>query len=94
MPRVTGDELRQRDTGRDLNAELLDAIDDLEAGRLGRVTIVRGDQVIESQKSPKSLMRMLSEDGNPRADNLFALVSQLKAHEGVSLRVRASAGSA
>jgi len=39
----------------------------------------------QMQKRPKSPMRMLSEDGNPRADNLFALASRLKAHEGVSL---------
>ena len=39
------------------------------------------------QKSPKSLMRMLSEEGNPRADNLFALVAHLKSNEGVTLRV-------
>lgn len=39
-------------------------------------------------KSPKSLMRMLGEEGNPRADNLFALVAHLKAREGLSVRVR------
>ncbi|WMS45322.1 transcriptional regulator (plasmid) [Acuticoccus sp. MNP-M23] len=38
-------------------------------------------------KSPKSLMRMLSEEGNPRANNLFALVAHLKSAEGVSLSV-------
>lgn len=32
-------------------------------------------------------MRMLSEEGNPRADNLFALVAHLKTAEGVSLLV-------
>ncbi len=36
----------------------------------------------ELHKSPKSLMRMLSDEGNPRADNLFAVVAHLKAHEG------------
>jgi len=36
-------------------------------------------------KSPKSLMRMLSAEGNPRADNLFAVVAHLKNREGVSL---------
>jgi DNA-binding phage protein len=44
----------------------------------------------ELRKSAKSLMRMLSEEGNPRADNLFALVSHLKAHEGLSVSVHAS----
>ena len=39
-------------------------------------------------KNPKSLMRMLSEQGNPRADNLFAVVAHLKQREGVSLDLR------
>lgn len=38
-------------------------------------------------------MRMLSEQGNPRADNLFAVVALLKAHEGVSFSVQRSAHS-
>jgi DNA-binding phage protein len=33
-------------------------------------------------KSPKSLMRMLSTKGNPRADNLFAVVGHLRKQEG------------
>ena len=37
------------------------------------------------QKDPKSLMRMLSPKGNPRADNLFAMIACLKHREGVSL---------
>ena len=37
---------------------------------------------------PKSLMRMLSAKGNPRADNLLAMVSKLKQREGVHLSVR------
>jgi len=41
----------------------------------------------ELHKSPKSLMRMLSEQGNPRADNLFAVVAHLKKSEGVSVNV-------
>jgi len=80
--------------------EALDAFlnNDLETGKLllrDYVNATVGFDALSAQlhKSPKSLMRMLSEDGNPRADNLFALVSQLKAHEGVSLGVRASAES-
>ncbi len=42
-----------------------------------------------TDKTPKSLMRMLSESGNPRADNLFAIISNLQESEGVRLRVRA-----
>jgi DNA-binding phage protein len=38
---------------------------------------------------PKSLMRMLSPSGNPRADNLFAVTRHLQRHENVrELRVR------
>ena len=38
---------------------------------------------------PKSLMRMLSPDGNPRADNLFEIVSFLQDHEGVRFHIKA-----
>ena len=38
----------------------------------------------DMQKDPKSLMRMLSAKGNPRADNLFAMLARLKQREGVS----------
>lgn len=34
-------------------------------------------------KSPKSLMRMLSTEGNPRANNLFAVMAHLKEREGL-----------
>jgi DNA-binding phage protein len=40
-------------------------------------------------KSPKSLMRMFSQTGNPQAGNLFDVISVLQAHEGVRLAVRA-----
>ncbi len=39
-------------------------------------------------KNPKSLMHMLSEQGNPRADNLFAVVAHLKQREGVLFDLR------
>lgn len=38
-------------------------------------------------KSPKSLMRMLSPDGNPQARNLFEMVSYLQKIEGTVLEV-------
>jgi DNA-binding phage protein len=38
----------------------------------------------------KSLMRMLGPAGNPRADNLFEIVSFLQRREGVRFEVRAS----
>ena len=42
----------------------------------------------ELHKSPKSLMRMLSAQGNPRADNLFAVVGHLREKEGVAFTMR------
>jgi DNA-binding phage protein len=36
----------------------------------------------------KSLMRMLGPAGNPRADNLFVVVSFLQRHERVSFQVK------
>ena len=39
--------------------------------------------------TPKSLMRMLSTDGNPQAKNLFGILSQLQTREGVKLTVSA-----
>jgi DNA-binding phage protein len=39
--------------------------------------------------SPKSLMRMLGPTGNPRAENLFEIVSFLRDREGVRFHVRA-----
>ena len=38
----------------------------------------------------KSLMRMLGPAGNPRADNLFEIVSFLQRHEGVRFEVKTS----
>ena len=39
-------------------------------------------------RSPKSLMRMLSPDGNPQAKNLFEIVAILQKKEGVRLELR------
>ena len=41
-------------------------------------------------KKPQSLMRMLSDKGNPRAENLSSLIACLYQHEGVSLHVEAT----
>jgi len=40
-------------------------------------------------KSPKSLMRMLSAQGNPHARNLFAIIAWLQKMDGTVLEVRA-----
>lgn len=40
-------------------------------------------------KSPKSVMRMLGPQGNPRARNLFEIISGMQELEGLHLEVRA-----
>lgn len=46
-------------------------------------------EVAEATQIPsKSLMRMLGPSGNPRADNLFEIVSFLQTREGVRFHVR------
>ena len=42
-----------------------------------------------TDKSPKSLMRMLGPQGNPQARNLFEIIGCLQEREGVQLRVHA-----
>ena len=42
-----------------------------------------------TEKSPKSLMRMLGPNGNPQARNLFEVVRRLQEREGIHLKVRA-----
>ncbi|MEE4237222.1 MAG: transcriptional regulator [Anderseniella sp.] len=42
-------------------------------------------------KDPKSLMRMFSKTGNPRAENLFAIIHHLQEATGVQLEVKAVA---
>ena len=45
-------------------------------------------------KSPKSLMRMLSPEGNPQARNLFEMVALLQKIDGTVLEVRAGKAAA
>ncbi len=40
-----------------------------------------------THKSPKSLMRMLSHQGNPQASNLFSIVAYLQEKNGFHLKV-------
>lgn len=40
-------------------------------------------------KNPKSLMRMLGPDGNPTAENLFGIITQLKKQEGLEFDIQA-----
>ena len=41
-------------------------------------------------KKPASLMRMLSDKGNPSLDNISQVLAAVRAHEGVDLHVSAS----
>jgi DNA-binding phage protein len=41
-------------------------------------------------KHDKSLMRMLSDTGNPQADNFFEIIRQLQKHSGLKVEVRVS----
>jgi len=67
---------------------------DFEIGRTALRNYVNGTlgftQLGElMQRSPKSLMRMLSPKGNPQARNLFDMIVVLQRHEGVKLELRA-----
>ncbi len=44
----------------------------------------------EIGKKPESIMRMLSDKGNPTMKNMAALLSSLKNHEGITIRVEAT----
>ncbi|WP_306118168.1 MULTISPECIES: transcriptional regulator [unclassified Roseitalea] len=75
--------------------EALDAFlsDDIASGKIMLRDYVNATVGFERlgrdlDKNPKSLMRMLGPDGNPRADNLFAVLSYLAAHEGAELDLR------
>ena len=82
-----------------LFVEAIDALlnDDLETGKVllrDYVNATVGFETLaeEMDKSPKSLMRMLSDKGNPRADNLLAMVARLKRREGVSFSLARNGG--
>lgn len=78
---------------------LREAVDAFLAGDVDAGKIVLRDYVNATvgfealgqgvQRNPKSLMRMLGPDGNPRAENLFAVLSYLESMEGISLHVSA-----
>ena len=68
------------ETGKSLLRDYVNAT--IGFGELGRLT----------DKSPKSLMRMLSSAGNPQARNLIEIVGCLQQREGVRLKVQAIRG--
>ena len=63
-------------TGKALLRDYINAIIGFE--QLGKLT----------QKDPKSLMRMLSTDGNPTASNLFDVICALEKKENIRYRLR------
>ena len=68
---------------------------DLETGkRLLRdyinATVGFEDVAEHLAKNPKSVMRMLSPSGNPRAENLFGFINHLRQREGVRFELIAS----
>ncbi len=80
-------------------ALLKEGIDALLAGEVAIGKAIRRDysnaavgfgRLAEATQIPaKSLMRMFSPKGNPRADNLFQIIKQLQANEGIKLKVAA-----
>ena len=89
------EELREKDYRR---AFLGEAINDMLAGDLdsakmvlreyinGTVGFIKAGKAL--RRSPKSLMRMLSTNGNPQARNLLELVAYLQKVEGTIAEVR------
>jgi DNA-binding phage protein len=55
-------------------------------------TVGFSDLAEATRITPKSLMRMLGPAGNPRADNLFEIVSFLQHREGLRFEIKASRG--
>jgi DNA-binding phage protein len=55
-------------------------------------TVGFGELAEEMRCSPKSIMRMFSASGNPRAQNLLEIVAYLQQEEHVHLKVKAAAG--
>ena len=88
------EELRDKDYRR---AFLREAINDLIAGDLDSAKMVLREYIngtvgfIQLGKalgrSPKSLMRMLSQEGNPHARNLLEVVVYLQKADGVKVTV-------
>ncbi len=81
-------------------ALLAEAIDNMLAGDVATGKAVLRDFINatvgfkrlgdETQKSPKSLMRMLGDAGNPQANNLFEIVAYLQKREKLRLTIKAS----
>ena len=65
---------------------------DVDAGKIVlrdyiNATIGFEELGLQTNKPPKSLMRMFGPSGNPNARNLFEIISCIQEHEGVHLEV-------
>jgi len=80
-------------------ALLTEAVEQMLAGDVATAKIVLRDYINatvgferlakETGTPAKSLMRMFGPKGNPRADNLFAVISRLQKASGIRLEVAA-----
>jgi hypothetical protein len=66
---------------------------DLETGKTVlrdyiNATVGFEELAAQTDKSPKSLMRMFGPQGQPQARNLFEIIGYLQKREGMSLEVR------
>jgi len=80
MPKLSETQLLARDAKRDLNAELLESISQMNAGKLGRVSVVAsGGRVVES---PVARVRVASRLSASQFAALFGVsVSTLQTWE-------------
>ena len=79
-------------------AFLSEAIKDMLAGELDSAKMALREYINGTKgfiklgealgRSPKSLMRMLSQDGNPQARNLLELVAYLQKADGAVVEIR------
>ena len=62
MPKLSETELLERDAKRDLNAELLESIHQMKAGKIGRVSVaMRDGRVIDSPVAKARVISRLSQ---------------------------------
>jgi hypothetical protein len=62
MPKLSESELLGRDAQRDLNAELLEAVDQMKAGHIGLVSVMmRDERIIESPIAKARVASCLSQ---------------------------------
>jgi len=94
--------IKEQLSGRDFRRDFLrEAVGNMVAGDLDTAKSILREYINGTlgfvalgralSKSPKSLMRMLSPEGNPQARNLFDMVAYLQKLEGTVLEVHAAA---